>query len=52
MFNDQDCIAQCDQAIQHAHQFFYVVEMETGGGFVENVQDALILSVRKMRGEF
>ena len=42
-------LPRVDQAIEHVEQFFHVVEVQAGGGLVENVEGAAGLALAKAR---
>src|SRR5208282_1549610 len=64
VFDDQNRIAEVDEALQDIHKFPHIVEMKAGSGLVENVHrapgltlgelarqlDALRLATGKSRG--
>ena len=47
VLDDQDGVAQVGEAVQDLEQFFNVVEVQAGGGFVENVERAAGLAAGK-----
>ena len=47
VLDDQDGVAEVGEAIQDVEQFFYVVEVQAGGGLVQNVERAAGLAARK-----
>ena len=51
MFNDDDGVALVDQLVQHFEKFFDVVEVEAGGGFVEEIERAACSALGKFLGE-
>src|SRR5277367_1613022 len=51
MFDDQDGVAESDEAVQHVEKFFDVVEMQAGGGLVENIERATSLALGKFACE-
>jgi len=38
VLDDHQRVAACEQFLETAHKFFYIVEMESGGRFIENKQ--------------
>jgi len=50
--DDQDAAAVVDQALESLQQLGDVVEMQAGGGLVENVQRARAGGLRKVGGQF
>ena len=51
VLDDQDGISQIGEAVQDVEEFFYVVEMQAGGGLVENIKCAAGLAFGKFLGE-
>src|SRR6266849_1466427 len=51
MFNDQKRSTALQQLAERAEEFRDVIEMQTRGRFVENVEDALIVCAAEMRGQ-
>ena len=41
-----------DEAVEHVEEFFYVVEVQAGGGLVQDVERAAGLAARKFAREF
>ena len=52
VLDDEKRGAGFEEFAKGGEQFCDVVEMEAGGGLVENIEDALIFGAREMRGEF
>src|SRR5277367_1601395 len=52
MFDDQDGVAESDEAVEHVEKFFDVVKMQAGGGLVEDVERATGLALGKFTREF
>ena len=50
VLDDEDGVAEIGEAIQDVEKFFHVVEMQAGGGLVENVERAAGLAAAKVRG--
>ena len=40
MLDDDDGVAGFDQLVQHFEEFGHVVEMQAGGGLIQNVERA------------
>ena len=51
VLDDQHGVAERDETIQHVEKFFHVVEVQAGGGLVENVERAAGLAARKFAGQ-
>ena len=52
VFDDDDRIAQIDQSAQDGEQFFGVVEVQAGGGLVEDVQGFAGVDPAQFGGQF
>src|SRR5208283_4746488 len=52
VLDDQDRIAEIDQALKNIDELSHIVEMQAGGGFVQNVDGAAGLTFRKFASEF
>src|SRR6516165_4768424 len=52
VLDDEHGVAQIDEALQDVEEFADVVEMQAGGGFVEDVHGAAGLAFRKFAGKF
>src|SRR5580658_10818688 len=52
VFNDKKRGAGLEKFAEGGEELGDVVEVEAGGGLVEDVEDALVFGARKMRGEF
>ena len=52
VFDDDERRAGFEQFAERGEEFGDVVEMQTGGGLVEDVEDLFIFGAREMRGEF
>ena len=48
----EDGVAEVGEAIQDVEEFFYVVEVQAGGGLVQDVEGAAGLALRKFFREF
>src|SRR5579872_2652755 len=51
VFDDQDAGAGAQQALERVEQFCNVVEMQAGGGLVEDIQRSFAGRLREVRGE-
>ena len=51
VFDDQERCAGFEKFAESGEKFGDVVEVQAGGGLVENVEDALIFCASKVRGE-
>ncbi len=47
----EDGVAEVGEAIENVQQFFYVVEVQAGGGLIENIQSAAGLAAREFAGQ-
>ena len=52
MFNHNDSIAQIDQPLEHVQKPLDVVEMQAGGGFVQDVERAAGLALAQFARQF
>src|SRR5579863_8782415 len=52
MFDDDERCTGLEQLAERGKELGDVVEMETSGRFVEDVEDFLVLAAREVRGEF
>ena len=52
VLDDQDGVAEVGEAVQDVEEFFYVVEVQAGGGLVQNVECAAGLAFGKLFSEF
>ena len=52
VFDDDDGIATCDEALEHVHEHFDVFEMETSGWLVEDVEGVARVAFGEFGGEF
>src|SRR5882672_3599239 len=52
VLDDEDGVAEVGEAVQDVEEFFYIVEVQAGGGLVQNVQGAAGLAARKFAREF
>ena len=52
MFDDDNCIAVIAQTVQYAQQLFNIVEVQTGGRFIENVQGVAGVAFGELPGQF
>ena len=52
MFDDDDGVATVYKFLQHIHQNADVLEMQTGGGLVENIERLTGITFRQFGGEF
>ena len=52
MLDDEKRSAGIEKFAENHKQLLDIVEMQTGGGLVENIEHALVRLARKMRGEF
>ena len=48
VLDDQDGVAEVGEAIQDVEEFFYVVEVQAGGGLVQDVERAAGLASAKV----
>src|SRR5690349_1052831 len=51
VLNDEDGVAERDEALENVEQFADVVEMQTGGRLIEDVEGAAGLAFRKLAGK-
>ena len=51
VLDDEDGVAEVGEAVQDVEEFFYVVEVQAGGGLVQNVQSAAGLAFGKLFSE-
>src|SRR3974390_363585 len=52
VFDDEERCAGFEELAERRQQFGNIVEMQAGGWLVQNVEDALVLRAREMRGQF
>ena len=52
MLDDEERSAGFEKFAKSGEEFGDVVEVEAGGGFVEDVEDAFVFGAREVRGEF
>ena len=51
MLDDEDGVAEADQALEDVEEFADVVEMQAGGWFVEDIKSAASLALGEFAGE-
>src|SRR3984957_4285692 len=52
MFNHNDSIAQIHQALEHVKKPLHILEVQTCGGFIQDVERAAGLALAQLAGEF
>lgn len=52
VLDDNECVAGVAQLHEHAHEHFHVAEVQTGGGFVEEVEGVAGGFFGELSGEF
>lgn len=52
VFNDDDGVAMVAQPVEHAEQLFNIVEVQTGGGFVKDVERIAGVAFGQFAGQF
>ena len=51
VLDDHHRIAEVHQTVQHVEQFPHVVEVQSGGGFVQDIKSAAGLPLGKLFGQ-
>ena len=52
MFNHHDCVAEIHQSLEHVEQMPHVVEVQAGGGFIEQIKRLARLPFAQFFGQF
>src|SRR6266702_8282251 len=52
VLDDEHGISEVDQALKNVEKFSHVVEMQAGGGLIEDVERAAGLALGKFAGQF